>query len=117
MISLVVIVVIYGAGIFAPIVVAPYSYLTQDLDRPQEGPGLVQFKLLGGGLPVPKSFDLSADHWLGTDRLGRDMLSRVIYSARTTVVVTVTVILSGSLVARQRAGAALRLSRGLGGLA
>ena len=76
MISLVVIVVIYGAGIFAPIV-APYSYTAQNLDRGLEGP--------------------SADHWLGTDRLGRDMLSRVIYSARTTVVVTVTVILSGSL--------------------
>ena len=77
MISLVVIVVIYGAGICAPIV-APYSYTAQNLDRGLEGP--------------------SADHWLGTDRLGRDMLSRVIYSARTTVVVTVTVILSGSLV-------------------
>ncbi len=76
MISLVVIVVIYGAGILAP-VVAPYSYTAQNLDRGLEGP--------------------SADHWLGTDRLGRDMLSRVIYSARTTVVVTVTVILSGSL--------------------
>jgi len=77
MISLVVIILIYGSGIFAPIV-APYSYTQQNLDRGLEGP--------------------SADHWLGTDRLGRDMLSRVIYSARTTVVVTVTVILSGSLV-------------------
>ena len=97
MISLVVIIVIYGAGILAPLV-APYSYLTQDLDRPQEGPGLVQFKLLGGVLPVPTSFDLTADHWLGTDILGRDMLSRAIYSARTTVIVTLMVVLSGSLV-------------------
>lgn len=77
MISLVVIILIYGSGILAPIV-APYSYTQQNLDRGLEGP--------------------STDHWLGTDRLGRDMLSRVIYSARTTVVVTVTVILSGSLV-------------------
>ncbi len=77
MISLVVIIVIYGAGILAPLV-APYSYLTTDLDRPQEGP--------------------SAAHWLGTDILGRDMLSRAIYSARTTVIVTATVVLSGSLV-------------------
>lgn len=77
MISLVVIIVIYGAGILAP-VVAPYSYSTTDLDRPQEGP--------------------SAAHWLGTDILGRDMLSRAIYSARTTVIVTLMVVLSGSLV-------------------
>ena len=77
MISLVVIIAIYGAGILAP-VVAPYSYLTTDLDRPQEGP--------------------SAAHLLGTDILGRDMLSRAIYSARTTVIVTATVVLSGSLV-------------------
>ncbi len=77
MISLVVIIVIYGAGILAPLV-APYSYLTTDLDRPQEGP--------------------SAAHWLGTDILGRDMLSRAIYSARTTVIVTATVVISGSLV-------------------
>ena len=77
MFSLVVIIVIYGAGILAPLV-APYSYLTTDLDRPQEGP--------------------SAAHWLGTDIIGRDMLSRAIYSARTTVIVTATVVLSGSLV-------------------
>ena len=77
MISLVVIVVIYGAGIFAPLV-APYSYRETDLDRPREGP--------------------SFDHWLGTDILGRDMLSRAIYSARTTVVITFAVVITGSLV-------------------
>ncbi len=77
MISLVVIIVIYGAGILAPLV-APYSYQRTDLDRPREGP--------------------SADHWLGTDILGRDMLSRAIYSARTTVIITVAVIFTGSLV-------------------
>lgn len=77
MVSLVIIAVIYGAGLFAPLV-APYSYRAQDLDRPLEGP--------------------SADHWLGTDRLGRDMLSRTIYSARTTLIVTTAVVLSGSLI-------------------
>ena len=78
MISLVVIVVMYGAGLSAFVVTPRYSYTEQDLDRPLEGP--------------------SGDHWLGTDRLGRDMLSRVIYSTRTTVIITVTVILSGSLI-------------------
>lgn len=77
MISLILIVVIYGAGLFAPLV-APYGYSQQDLDRGLEGP--------------------SADHWLGTDRLGRDMLSRTMYSARTTLIVTTAVVLSGSLI-------------------
>lgn len=77
MISLVLIVIIYGAGLFAPLV-APYGYTQQNLDRGLEGP--------------------SAEHWLGTDRLGRDMLSRTIYSARTTLIVTTAVVLSGSLI-------------------
>ena len=77
MISLVLIVIIYGAGLFAPLV-APYSYTETNLDRGLEGP--------------------SRDHWLGTDRLGRDMLSRCIYSARTTLIVTTAVVVSGSLI-------------------
>ncbi len=76
MISLVVIIVIYGAGLFAS-VLAPYSYTEQNLDRGLEG--------------------ISADHWLGTDRLGRDLLSRAMYSARTTLIITAAVVLSGSL--------------------
>jgi peptide/nickel transport system permease protein len=76
MISLVVIAIIYGAGLFAP-VLAPYSYNEQDLDRALEGP--------------------SSDHYLGTDRLGRDLLSRAMYSSRTTLIVTTAVLLSGSL--------------------
>lgn len=76
MIALFLIAVIYLAGIFAPLL-APYSYREQDLDRGLEGP--------------------SADHWLGTDRLGRDIFSKTLYSARTTVIVTTAVVLSGSL--------------------
>jgi ABC-type dipeptide/oligopeptide/nickel transport system permease subunit len=76
MISLVVIVVIYGSGLLAP-VLAPYSYTEQNLDRALEGS--------------------SADYLLGTDRLGRDLLSRAMYSARTTLIVTAAVVLSGSL--------------------
>lgn len=76
-ISMVVIAVIYGSGLFAPLL-APYSYTAQNLDRALEGP--------------------SRDHWLGTDRLGRDMLSRAMYSARTTLIVTAAVLLTGSIV-------------------
>ena len=77
MLSLVVIGVIYGGGIFAP-VLAPYSFTAQNLDRGLEGP--------------------SREHWLGTDRLGRDMLSRTLYSAQTTVIISVMALVTGSLV-------------------
>jgi peptide/nickel transport system permease protein len=77
MLSMFVILVIYTGGIFAG-VLAPYSYRAQNLDRGLEGP--------------------SADHWFGTDRIGRDMFSRVLYSARTTLIVTAAVVLSGSLI-------------------
>lgn len=79
MIACIYLLVFYGAGILAPIV-APYDPAEQQL---------VQGAIYQGP---------SADHWFGTDSLGRDQLSRVIYSARTTIIFTVLVILSGSLV-------------------
>ncbi len=71
-----IIVVIYGAGIFAPWV-APHGYNKQDLDNSYAGPSL--------------------EHPLGTDLLGRDMLSRVIWSAQTTVIISVAAIVTGGL--------------------
>ena len=75
--ALAVVIAIYAMGLAASWA-APYSYREQDLARGLEGP--------------------SREHPLGTDRLGRDMLSRVMYSARTTVVITVSVIVTGGLV-------------------
>ncbi len=77
MLSVAIISVIYGAGILAPLL-APYPSTQTDLDRPVEGP--------------------SRDHLLGTDRLGRDELSRAMYSSRTTLIVTSAVMLSGGLI-------------------
>jgi peptide/nickel transport system permease protein len=75
--ALIVIGVFYFCGLFAP-VVAPKSYTDQDLDHVLQGS--------------------SWEHPLGTDRLGRDTLSRVIWASRTTVVVTVATLLTGGLV-------------------
>ena len=77
MACLVLIVIMYGSGVFAPIV-APYGYNDQDLSSVKERPSIT--------------------HPLGTDRLGRDMLSRVMYSLRTTVIITVTSLVTGALI-------------------
>ena len=69
--------VFYLCGIFAPLL-APYSYREQNLENATQPPSL--------------------DHPFGTDRLGRDMLSRVIDAARTTVIITVLTAVTGGLV-------------------
>lgn len=77
MVCLIVIILLYGAGIFAPLV-APYRYDQQNLDASLQPP--------------------SWEHPFGTDRLGRDLFSRVIYGVRTTVIVSVAAMLSGGLI-------------------
>lgn len=66
----------YFAAVFAPLL-APKDFRDQDLDNTLQAP--------------------SVEHPLGTDRLGRDLLSRVIWSARTTMIVTVATVVTGSL--------------------
>lgn len=76
-IALVAIGLFYVVGVFAP-AIAPYDYRDQDLEDTLQGPSL--------------------RHPFGTDRLGRDVLTRVIWSARTTAIVTVATVFTGSLV-------------------
>ncbi len=64
----------YVTGVFAPLI-APHGYAQQDLDHSFEGP--------------------SMSHPLGTDRLGRDTLSRDIFAARTTTIVTAATVATG----------------------
>ncbi len=77
MIALAVILTVYLAGILAPWA-APYSFSKTDLTHRVAGP--------------------SWDHPLGTDLLGRDMLSRAMWSAQTTVIVSGAAVLTGGLV-------------------
>lgn len=71
---LVIIVLFYVVGIFAPLI-APDGYSQINLDHVFAGPSL--------------------SHLLGTDRLGRDTLSRNIYAARTTTIVTLATVATG----------------------
>ena len=64
----------YVTGVFAPLI-APHGYAQQDLDHSFEGP--------------------SMSRPLGTDRLGRDTLSRDIFAARTTTIVTAATVATG----------------------
>jgi ABC-type dipeptide/oligopeptide/nickel transport system permease subunit len=80
-VALVIIVAFYFVGLFAPLV-AP--------NDPNAQPRPLAAELRNAGP--------SGDHWLGTDALGRDLLSRVIYAARTTVLFTIVVALTGGLI-------------------
>ncbi|MCS7206856.1 MAG: ABC transporter permease [Dehalococcoidia bacterium] len=74
--ALVVIAILYGSGLFAHWV-APYGYNQQDLTAVRQPP--------------------SARHWLGTDGVGRDILSRIIYALRTNLIITAAAVLTGSM--------------------
>lgn len=59
-------------------VIAPYGYATQDLSQSLVGPSL--------------------HHLLGTDELGRDLLSRAIFGARTSMTIAIGAPLLGALI-------------------
>jgi ABC-type dipeptide/oligopeptide/nickel transport system permease subunit len=68
--GLVVIAALVFVAAFGPWL-SPYDFLSQNLDMRNQPP--------------------SGTHWLGTDDLGRDVLSRLIYGARTAFLVAVGV--------------------------
>lgn len=78
-----------AAALLAPWL-APLDPLEQDLLSPFEPP-------VWSGAAAPPSQDGAPRHWLGTDNLGRDVLSRLIYGARTALIVAVTAALLAAL--------------------
>lgn len=77
MIALIVVTLVYLTGAAAPLI-DTHGYSDTDLRRTQEGP--------------------STQNILGTDRLGRDTYSRLVWGIQTTAIVTLTTILTGSIV-------------------
>ncbi len=76
MTCLVVIIVLYLAGILAPWI-TPYDYNQYSFSEIKERPSL--------------------SHPFGTDRAGRDILTRVIYGLRTLVIITVASVVTGGV--------------------
>ncbi|GAB4536425.1 MAG: ABC transporter permease [Anaerolineae bacterium] len=72
--GLIVIILMYLTAIFAPLI-APYEYDKIDLENVRAGP--------------------SPDHLLGTDELGRDVFSRIVWAARSAAFVSIAVTLVG----------------------
>lgn len=61
-----IVIVMVVSGVFAPII-APFDPVVNDYARPHFAPNLI--------------------NWLGTDQFGRDILSRIIYGARTALMI------------------------------
>jgi ABC-type dipeptide/oligopeptide/nickel transport system permease subunit len=78
-IGLVMVVVLFFAAMFGPYL-TPYDFLSQNLDD--------------------RNLPMSWVHWFGTDDLGRDVFSRVLYGARTAffvaIVVTIIAVIIGA---------------------
>jgi ABC-type dipeptide/oligopeptide/nickel transport system permease subunit len=70
-------VIVIIVAIFAP-VLAPYNPIKNNLNAVLKGP--------------------SWQHWLGTDQLGRDVLSRIIYGARISLEVGIAAVFASSVI-------------------
>ena len=68
--------VIILLGVFAPII-APYNPLTVEFHNFRAAP--------------------DSDHWFGTDNIGRDVASRIIYGARSSLIVAAAAVTIGTL--------------------
>jgi peptide/nickel transport system permease protein len=88
-VALILIAVFAACAVLAP-VLAPYDPLAQEL---------------GSRLRPP-----SSEHWLGTDSLGRDIASRILYGARISLIIGVVVVTAAGIV-----GTAIGLVAGYAG--
>jgi ABC-type dipeptide/oligopeptide/nickel transport system permease subunit len=80
MLALCFIALFYAAGLTAPLLARAgiiQSYTKQDLTQTEQSPSL--------------------EHPFGTDRLGRDQLAKVIWSAQTTTIITIASLFTGGL--------------------
>jgi peptide/nickel transport system permease protein len=79
----IILIVMIGGALLAPLI-APYDPETTDLRARNTPPAWEQAG--------------SSEHWLGTDPVGRDMLSRIIYGARVSLFISFTVTVLATLI-------------------
>lgn len=77
LIGFILVVLILLTGIFAPLI-SPYDPIQNDLPNRLKGP--------------------SSEHWLGTDQLGRDILSRIIYGTQTSLIIGFSAVFSSAII-------------------
>ena len=91
LICLAIICAVYLIGVLAPLI-STHDYSETDLTRTQNGPSL--------------------ENWLGTDRLGRDIYTRVIWGIQNTIIITLITIITGSFLLGISLGLAAGYFRG-----
>lgn len=77
LIGFIIVVIIILTAIFAPLI-APYDPLVTDLYATKQGP--------------------SSEHWLGTDQIGRDVLSRIIYGTQISLIIGFSAVFASAIV-------------------
>jgi ABC-type dipeptide/oligopeptide/nickel transport system permease subunit len=77
LIGFIIVVIIMLTAIFAPLI-APYPPTLNDLENRLQMP--------------------STNHWLGTDQLGRDMLSRIIYGTQISLLIGFTAVFASAII-------------------
>ncbi|MCX7912077.1 MAG: ABC transporter permease [Dehalococcoidales bacterium] len=77
LIGLIIVAILVIMAIFAPWI-APYDPLKTN--------------------PLNKFAPISSEHWLGTDQLGRDVFSRIVYGARTSLTVGIIAVATGGVI-------------------
>jgi peptide/nickel transport system permease protein len=90
-IGIAILAVVVFAAIFSP-VLAPYDPAEGDIMQRLRCPVLTSCPVYG----TSNTINGSSDHILGTDALGRDILSRLIYGARVSLIVGITAVLLGA---------------------
>jgi peptide/nickel transport system permease protein len=90
-IGAVILMLVAVTAIFAP-VFAPHDPNDQDLENRLTCPAFTSCPRYG----TNETLHGSTNHFLGTDNLGRDILSRLIYGARVSLIVGITAVLLGA---------------------
>ncbi len=80
------------AAVFAP-VIAPHDPMTGDITKRLTCPVLTTCPSFIPGTPPSRG---TLDHPLGTDQLGRDIFSRIVYGARVSLIVGLAAVLLGA---------------------